>query len=397
MLATFFRCLPDRHGRPSSGSAWQQMLTPPLPHVGAPCRTQIRAETPGVHSLIICTHNPCVVHAITPLLVAPNESVQQELSAVLTMMQAVVHQQLQMGGQVPAADLEEAASEATWAQHYQLLLYDIQAILHTTSAQPGCLPGPVAAGVLAAVLEFLGHHGCWCSISWLLAQAIKAKLLQHAKAAAAVRLHQSQPSRAGALCAGFVLGLAASPSPVRRPAAGSSGRCSSPVGAISCSRRVLSALSAAICGQQHPTTTSSISSYCTAVSGSPAALYSSSSSGSPAPHSSHPLQVLAGECHQQASFGSSGDGISSSSNVGRPAATNILLVVTAACLLLLLVVRGQQSTEQQEGCAAVFEPAVLPGVLGPPFLQMGAVLLYTPFIALLVFALSLASRVCLVL
>lgn len=395
MVATFFRCLPER--RPSKQQVCMAAnADAAAPHVGAPCRTQIRAETPGVHSLIICTHNPCVVHAITPLLVAPNESVQQELGAVLSMMLAVVQQQLQMGGQVPAADLEEAASEATWAQHYQLLLWDIQVILHTTESGPGgsFLPGPVAAGVLAAVLEFLGHHGCWCSISWLLAQAIKAKLLHHAKAAAAVRLHQSQPSTAGALCAGFVLGLAASPSPVRRPSAGSSS--SSPVGAISRSRRVLSALSAAICGQQHPTTTSSISSYCTAASGSPAALYSSSSSGSPAPHSSHPLQVLAGDCRQQASFGSSGDGISSS-NVGRPAAMNILLAVTAACLLLLLVVRGQQSTEQQEGCAVVFEPAVLPGVLGPPFLQMGTVMLYILLIALLVFALSLASRVCLVL
>jgi len=82
-------------------------------------RAAVRPETPGVFSLIVYTTaagssleaSPHEVHAVAPVLVAPNPAVQQEMIAVFDAMMAVVLQQLQQAGQDPPQD---AGSKLTW-------------------------------------------------------------------------------------------------------------------------------------------------------------------------------------------------------------------------------------------------------------------------------------------
>lgn len=378
--------------------------------------------------------NPYQVHAIAPLLVAPNTAVQQEMASVLSTMQAVVQQQLELSAQ-GLADFQEAASELTWSQHYEQLLWDMQTILDSTAAKPGCLPAEVAAGVLTGVLEFLGHHGCWCSISWLLAEAIRSKLLNHAKAAAAQRLQEPQPcageaasDATGAMCAGFVMALAASPGPVRPSNPSSS---TSPV-AVSRSRRVLSALSAAIAGKhistsgagagssyQSPTSTelNSAGSSTAVLHQQPGLLVRNPSSSA-----SSSSKLSRGRFQSFRSVSAGGPAVShpERSAVQHAAvwrssscqAWNVVLVVTAASLVLLLLVlncqqlvpcqaaAGEQSIGQAEGCVLTHEHVLASGIAGAPTAVMCFVfkiMLYAPFMALLVLAVSIASKVCLVL
>lgn len=82
-------------------------------------RAAVRPGTPGVFSLIVYTPaddssleaTPHEVHAVVPVLVAPNPAVQQEMTAVFDAMMAVVLQQLQQAGHNPP---EDAGSKLTW-------------------------------------------------------------------------------------------------------------------------------------------------------------------------------------------------------------------------------------------------------------------------------------------
>lgn len=423
------------------------------------CRTKLRAETPGIISLVVyalsttCSPpaNPFEVHAIAPMLVAPNPAVQQEMGSVFSTMQAVLQQQVQMTGQV-FADLQDAAREMTWSLHYEQLLWDIQAILNTTAARPGCMPAEVAAGVLTGVLEFLGHHGCWCSISWLLAEAIRSQLLQHAKPVAKHRLQEAQPlawqsstEATGAMCAGFVTDLAASPSH-EQPASGSS---ASPA-AVSSSRRVLSALSAAVARgqkvhqlqQQQALCTSaddadSSSSYQTAGFDA-AGVHPVAASSSTARPSQLPADACCSSAACSCASSSKSSSKSSNSSVGSDStcsapmqeaqlqgpsvraapwrnsschAWNLVLVVTAASLVLLMLllnftqpvpcqsVAGQQVSEQLKGCALTYQPMLqVSGRFDASFGHVAVgLLMYAPFLALLVLTVSVASKLCLVL
>jgi hypothetical protein len=377
------------------------------------------------------------VHAIAPLLVAPNTAVQQEMAAVFSTMQAVVQQQLILSGQ-GLADLQEEANELTWSQHYEQLLWDMQTILDATAAKPGCLPTEVAAGVLTGVLEFLGLHGCWCSISWLLAEATRSKLLNHAKAAAAQRLQETQRPFAGqaasdatgAMCAGFMMDLAASPVPVRPSTSSSS---TSPV-TVSSSRRVLSALSAAMAGTHVSTIVAGAGSSCHGPTR--AELYQAGSSTAfqhqlpgLVAHNSSSSALRSSKLSSGSSFQSCRSvsaGSPAVTHPGRPSgqhaaawcssscqAWNVALAVTAVSLVLLLLVlnhqqmvpcqtaAGEQGNGQAEGCLLTYEPVVGSGSRVNPSASVAHlaydILLYAPFMALLLLTVSVASKVCLVL
>lgn len=356
--------------------------------------------------------NAVEVHAVAPLLVAPNPAVQQEMTSVFETMQAVVQQQLYAGGEHST----DAASKLTWSLHYRQLLWDIGTILNTTEAKPGCLPAAVAAGLLTGVLEFLGNHGCWCSISWLLAEAIRAKLLQHAKRAAQQRLQETQPiaglQEAGLRCSGFIMDLASSPARAARD---------SPPQTRSRGRGILSALSAAVAGKQPASKPRGRSAASAGgllyADSSDRASCSSSDCSSSAFHSCKQdcfsdSSSTTTSCSSSTSYASTGsDAVLQDPGLrvqqgcqGR----NTMLISTAAILVLLLLwlyirqllpcqlVSGQQLT----GCIVSYQPLVVSLVSAAAAEHarvLLGILLYAPFVGLLFLSLSLSSKVCLVL
>lgn len=307
------------------------------------------------------------------------------------------------------------------ALHYTQLLWDVQAVLDCAASKPGCLPAEVAAGVLTAVLEFLGLHGCWCSISWLLAEAIRARLLKHAKAAAAQRLQETQPfaglggaEATGALCAGFIMDLAASPV--------STHSCSPLPALSSSSRRVLQQLrSTAGCSsscstfhsiRSSPGDVSSSSSGSTACSLIQAGSGLSSSSDAAAVLPLPQPQQPAEHADQQQQQAVAGRSVCLAANTDYQwQAWNLVLVVTGVALgLALLVLHSRQlapcplaaggDAVQLPGCALRAEQHTQPGVAGAFEGKPGMIvnlLLHVPFLALLLVAVSMASRLCLVL
>jgi hypothetical protein len=389
----------------------------------------MRPETPGVLNLIVhalskASQPPAdalEVHAVAPLLVAPNPAVQQEMTSVFETMQAVVQQQLYAEGQHNTG----AASKLTWSLHYRQLLWDIGTILNTTAAKPGCLPAAVAAGLLTGVLEFLGNHGCWCSISWLLAEAIKAKLLQHAKGPAQQRMQETQPiagfQDAGLRCSGFIMDLASSPPPAGR---------SSPPQAMSRGRGILSALSAALAGKQpaNKASGSSASAFYSAASAS-LLLYSDSTERANCSSSNASCRSSAfGSCQHDSCSDSSSSSITSfcsstslmssggsqalpqqpsgQQQVSRCQGCSMMLVLTAATLVLLLLYARQLlpcqlvSGQQLEGCIVSYQPRVVSLVSAAAAEHarvLLGMLLYAPFMGLLFLSLTLSSKVCLVL
>jgi len=304
------------------------------------------------------------------------------------------------------------------ALHYAQLLWDVQAVLDCAASKPGCLPAEVAAGVLTAVLEFLGLHGCWCSISWLLAEAIRAQLLKHAKAAAVQRLQETQPfaglggaEATGAMCAGFIIDLAASPV--------STNSCS-PLPARSSSRCVLQQLGTSGCSSSCSTYHSIRSSpgNVSSSSGSTACSLKEAGSGLSSRSDAaavlpltQPQQPAERADHQQKQEVPKRSVCPAANTNYQWQAWKLVLVVTALALVLVLLVLNSRQLapcqsaagagiKQLPGCALPAEQHTQPGVAGPFEGKAGVLvnlLLHVPFLALLLVAVGMASRLCLVL
>lgn len=388
--------------------------------------------------------------AILPLLVTPNPAVSQEFAAVFDTMQSLVEQQLEQQ-QDSAEDVSNTASMLTWSLHFEQLLWDIAGILDCASAKPGSLPAEVAAGVLSGVLEFMGHHGCWCSISWLLAEGIRAKLLKHAKGAATQRLQETKAvawlsggaESTGAMCAGFILDLAHSPprnSSNNCNGAGCSSSSSINASAasqsperqhISSTRMTLNAIVAAVSsGQQRgtrqdPCGSSAAASYHSIAAAAGCSILPSSNS-SAAQLSPCASSASFEDADSTAGWYQCGAGDAQRQQLSKgwqhgwcQACNHLVLAITAVALVLLLllvfsngkpasVVSCQQvaagEAQQQQlavGCVLPVEPVMVSADLPPASERAGAfvglLLYHTPFLLLLLVAVSAATRVCLVL